>query len=287
MSRKQWEKHEIDYLVKNYNILDYKTIAKNLNRTEVSISKKCNSLGITKRKQPPQIGDVINGWEIISMYTRKVGSQNITYAKVKSTINDKVGKYRLTQLTKGNIGWPDRRRPDVSHKNYKHGLTNTKLYSVWSGMKNRCLNKKQSSYKNYGGRGIKFCDEWLDFMNFYNWAINNGYKEDLQLDRIDNDGDYCPENCRWVSQRFQINNRRVSVNIVAFGETKNASDWALDSRCQCSYSALTYRVKNGWNVEKAILTPSHGFNQKFRRYKSLCIFIQNKYPEIIDEFLNN
>lgn len=89
----------------------------------------------------------------------------------------------------------------------KHGMTHTRLYQCWAYMKNRCTNPNNRFYHRYGGRGIKVCDEWLDFIPFMKWAFENGYHENLTIDRIDNDGDYCPENCKWSTQKEQAINK--------------------------------------------------------------------------------
>lgn len=243
-------------------------------------------MGDQEKKNLAIVGDVINGWKIINIYTKDIGSQNVRMAKVESTINDKVGEYRLTLLTKKSVGWPDRRRPDIKLRKSSHGLTDHRLYTIWSGMKSRCLNPKQLSYKNYGGKGIKICEEWLDFQKFYDWAINNGYDDKLTLDRIKSDKDYKPSNCQWATFKEQIDNRIISINITAFGETKNASDWSLDERCNCSYWTLLYRIKQEWDSEKAITKKSpKGKDDNFRRYKTFYKFIEQKYPKLIEEYL--
>lgn len=97
----------------------------------------------------------------------------------------------------------------------KHNMSDSKLYKVWHGMKTRCYNKNFMYYYNYGGRGITICDEWKnDFKIFYNWAIKNGYKEGLTIDRINNDGNYEPNNCRWITRAEQNRNQRKTKRKI-------------------------------------------------------------------------
>ena len=107
--------------------------------------------------------------------------------------------------------------------NKTHGLSNSRIYEIWHGMKNRCDNGN----KNYGGRGITVCNEWKNsFDTFYEWALNNGYNETLTIDRIDVNGNYCPENCRWATITEQQNNKRTNVIIEYNGVSHTVSEWA-------------------------------------------------------------
>ena len=137
----------------------------------------------------------------------------------------------------------------TKNKAVKHGLWNHPLYKVYYGMKNRCKLKSNISYKYYGGRGIRVCDEWeSDFMAFYQWAINNGYKKGLSLDRIDNDGNYCPENCRWVDRIKQNSNRRANVFITHNGETHTVAEWSRITGI--NMQTMLGRIKSGWPVDE-------------------------------------
>lgn len=110
----------------------------------------------------------------------------------------------------------------------KHGITTggkPRTFVIWNGMKSRCLNPKSVSYKNYGGRGISICNEWMNFENFHNWALGNGYSDDLQIDRIDNDGNYEPNNCRWITKKENMQNCRYSHFVEIMGIKKIVSEW--------------------------------------------------------------
>lgn len=136
-----------------------------------------------------------------------------------------------------------------------HGGTRTKLYRQWKGMHERCEYAKHKAYLNYGGRGISVCDEWHSYPAFLAWAKLTGYQHGLQIDRIDVNGDYMPDNCRWVTCKVNSNNKRRHRMLTAWGETKNAYDWSLDGRCKVSDFLLRARVKQGWSDEDAIATP--------------------------------
>ena len=142
---------------------------------------------------------------------------------------------------------------DFIKSNQDHGMCNTKIYKVWSSMKQRCLNLNDKAYKNYGGRGITFCREWEDFEPFYEWAINNGYQEGLTLERIDNNGNYCSQNCMWITKSKQSSNTRNCVKLTYNGKTKIMTEWA--DELDIPYYLLQSRIKEGWSTKRALETP--------------------------------
>ncbi len=143
-----------------------------------------------------------------------------------------------------------------------HNQRHTILYSVWRGLRQRCNNPKHNSYHNYGGRGIKVCDEWdKSFQSFYDWAYANGYSTEnqkdeklkLTLDRIDNNGNYEPSNCRWVDRKTQTRNMRTTKFITFNGERKSISEW-----CEIygiNKPSFIIRLKYGWSIEEALTKP--------------------------------
>jgi len=127
-------------------------------------------------------------------------------------------------------------------RNTKHGYAKERLYKIWKGIKNRCYNKNVFYYHRYGGRGIKVCSQWKDdYISFRDWAINNGYSEELTIDRIDNDKEYSPSNCRWTTRSVQAQNREVGKdNTTGYkGVTKVSTNKYLASIC---YNGHIYKL---------------------------------------------
>lgn len=148
----------------------------------------------------------------------------------------------------------DERKRKISQSKIKHGISNTKLYYVYNNMVRRCYDLNNAKYKNYGKRGISVCDEWLNDKNtFFDWALSNGYSVGLTLDRIDVNGNYCPSNCRWVSQKVQANNKTNNITLTYLNETKTISEWAEE--IGISSNTLWSRKHNGWSDEKILSTP--------------------------------
>ena len=140
------------------------------------------------------------------------------------------------------------------HINYKHGLYKSRLYGIWSNMKTRCHTSTYYLYKHYGARGIIVCDEWKnDFQTFYKWAMENGYGEDLTIDRIDVNGNYEPSNCRWVDRVLQCKNRTSNHYITFNGRTQILKDWA--DELNIKRQTLERRLKKGWSIDEAFTQP--------------------------------
>lgn len=141
-----------------------------------------------------------------------------------------------------------------SNKHKKHEQSNSKLYGVWRSMKYRCNNPNCHAYENYGGRGIRVCDEWNgSFLSFMCWANEAGYKEGLSLDRIDVNGNYTPDNCRWATAKIQTNNQRNNRLLEYNDEIHTVSEWSEITGI--SRSAIYGRLKCGWSIDMALTKP--------------------------------
>ena len=131
-----------------------------------------------------------------------------------------------------------------------HGGTGTRLYKTYRNMLARCYNENEICFKDYGGRGIKVSEEWKDFSVFKEWAENNGYKSNLTIDRINVNGDYEPNNCRWSTREHQANNKRNNVVVEYLGEYKTLSEWS--KKLNLEYRKLVYRYNKGIPFEEII-----------------------------------
>ena len=135
----------------------------------------------------------------------------------------------------------------------KHGMCRTRLYHIWNSMKQRCSNPHAISYKYYGAKGVSVCDEWFDeFKPFHDWAVANGYKDTLTLDRVDSNGNYCPENCRWATNKEQQNNTAYNRLYTYQGITLNVTQWA--EKTGVPRNMIYKRLYRGWDIGKALTT---------------------------------
>lgn len=143
-----------------------------------------------------------------------------------------------------------KRKASMLHKT--HGESQTRLYQTWQGIKKRCYNTANKDYKDYGGRGIIVCDEWCNnYLAFKDWAINNGYKDCLTIDRINYNGNYEPNNCRWATQKQQVRNSRHNRYITINNETHCLSEWC--EILNLNYRNVLNRVNNlGWSIFEAL-----------------------------------
>ena len=166
----------------------------------------------------------------------------------------------IRYLSTQEIKTKKRKSCGCKHNEYRrknatiHGDSHKRLHNIWSGMRTRCYCETEYHYKWYGARGIKMDDKWRnDYCAFKKWALNAGYSPELSIDRIDNDGDYTPDNCRWVDHKTQCNNTRRNHYIEAFGEKLTMSQWA--DKTGIPYATIKRRIKRGWKPECAVTKP--------------------------------
>ena len=189
----------------------------------------------------------------------------------------KANTYDIKSKKTKSCGCYNKKR--TKERNTKHGLKGIRLYTIWRNMKKRTTNINDEAYPNYGGRGITICDDWKnDFMSFYNWAMSNGYSEELSIDRIDNDGKYEPSNCRWTTRTIQSRNQRMPKNNtsgykgVSFSKNSNLYRVRIDVNKKNIHLGLYLNV-----VEGAIAYNNYIIENNLEG------FILNEIPE---EYLN-
>ena len=202
-------------------------------------SLSCKSCARTKHKNME--GKIISSWKILE----KINSKQY---KCLCTKCGSVHNIHIANIISGKSTCCINCRGD---KLKKHGLGKTRLYSIYHHIKERCFNKNNDSFHNYGGRGITVCPEWLgSFMNFYNWAIRSGYQDNLSIDRIDVNGNYCPENCRWADYQMQAENTRRTHLIEFKGQKHSLMYWC--KQLNLCYPTILGRIKRGMTFEEAI-----------------------------------
>lgn len=139
-----------------------------------------------------------------------------------------------------------------------HGLSRHPLYSVYTDIKTRCYNENDKQFKDYGGRGIKVCDEWLnDFATFHDWCLSNGYAKELQIDRKNNDGNYEPDNCRFVTRSENCNNKRNNKVLYFNNKSLTIAQWAKELKLD--RRIIEHRIKRGWSVENTLTRPPKSY----------------------------
>lgn len=133
-----------------------------------------------------------------------------------------------------------------------------RIFKIWNGIFTRCYWVGFKQYCNYGGRGIKICEEWKNFVTFYNWSMKNNYDANRSIDKMDNNDHYCPNNCRWATQEEQNESRHNNRQILAFGKIKSIIHWTRNEKCNAEISTLHYRLNVlGWDTERAISTTQY------------------------------
>lgn len=184
-----------------------------------------NTCGSCPNSRSDLVGKKYGRWTVLEKVERK--NRKLSYlckcdcGKIKAVNADSLLSGR--SLSCGCL-----QKAILSERETTHGMTHTRIYNIYHNMKNRCYNLNDRRYKDYGGRGINICPEWLGehgFDNFYNWSIKNGYTDSLTIDRINVNGNYEPNNCRWSTNAEQANNKRNSIYFTFFGITKNLKEW--------------------------------------------------------------
>lgn len=201
-------------------------------------------------------GQKINRWTVISEGGRNKDGDIKWHCKCECGTVREVSSKALRKGKTHSCGCFKKERA-TKHGHASNGA-DTRIYRIWHGMKNRCHNKNVKDYENYGGRGIKVCEEWLEFKNFLNWSLENGYMDNLQLDRKDVNGNYCPDNCRFVTNKANCNNRRNNTLVTINNKTKTLSEWSDISGI--SGATLKMRINLGWTGEKLLKPVRSGAN---------------------------
>lgn len=206
--------------------------------------------------------------EVLEIYMKKCGNRNRKYAKCKCSCGN-IFELRYDSLGKTkSCGCLKKEQDKINLLHRTHGLSGTKLWNTHQGMLNRCYRKSDERYNNYGGRGIKVCEEWKNsFESFVEWSLNNGFvnSNKYSIDRIDNNLGYSPNNCRWATSKEQCRNRRSNVFVSYKG--KNITLVELSEKTGIPYKRIWSRYKRGNTLKEIIYKKELPRGVKFRGEK--------------------
>ena len=188
--------------------------------------------------------DVIGDWTILVPVYDTIKSNPRSLCKCSCGKTRPVLQYSLLSGRSLSCGHNNR------FNNSTHRKTHSRLHEIWLNIRKRCRSKNNTNYKNYGGRGISVCLEWDDFVAFEMWATKSGYEHGLTIERIDVNGNYCPENCTWIPNNCQAKNTRRNIRLFYNGEEKILSEWAKE--LNVPYSTMKYRLKHDYCVEEIL-----------------------------------
>lgn len=204
-----------------------------------------------------KVGDVFGNWTVLEISPKTVNYHKRFICKCVCGKIKEIDAYNVLSGKSTSCGCV--RDLKTKTRMTKHGMTKTPIHNIWCGMRERCYNSNHHAYKDYGGRGIVVCDEWNDdFMNFYQWSIENGYKKGLSIDRIDVNGNYEPTNCRWADTKTQCNNTRYNIMITYQDKTQSLKLWCEE--LNLNYDMIRARWGNpSWkdkSIEEILFTPN-------------------------------
>lgn len=240
MSRKNkvWTDEEIQYLQDNLD-KPRKEIADYLDRNIDSVNNKVRYIKKTKDQTKERRVWTNEEYQFIKDNFGKMSKQDMArhLGRTEDAVKIKLNRLGLVEYS-------------------YHGMSNTRIYSIWNGMVKRCRNYESDFKKYYYCKGVRVCEEWSDFMTFHDWAMQNGYSDELSIDRIDNTKGYSPDNCRWATASEQSRNQSHRKTYKAFGEEKLLSEWADSDKCCVNLDTLFRRINlEGWEIERAIISP--------------------------------
>ena len=207
------------------------------------------------RKCVDLVGQRFGKLEVVSYSHSRNGAYWLCKCDCGNTSVARGTSLRAGEVKSCGCGSLEAARKNAEASRTKHGFAHKeRLYETWKNMKRRCYNPTNKRAKFYAEKCVTVCDEWRDdYLAFRSWALANGYNDTLKIDRIDNDGDYCPENCRWATDKVQANNQSRNRLLTYNGETLTMAQWA--DKLGYSYSAINHRVQRGWSMERIVNTP--------------------------------